>query len=206
MVISLVAVGQQLTAGVLNSLIRGVNGQALTGIVPASAVGGSVGATGRVAFTSANPVSLNGVFTTNYDNYKIILDVSSRSTQATVAFRLRANGADITSATYGSVRGTDQATTRTVLGVTAATSVPIDNTPAVIPITLDASIDVYGPALTGGTSFISTAATYDATNGATQHQVSGRATATAAADGFTIFTSSAALTGTVRVYGYNNLN
>lgn len=206
MAISLVAVGQQLTAGILNAVIRGVNGQALTGIVPTSAVGGTVGATGRVTFTAANPVSVNGVFTTNYDNYRIVLDVPTRTTTATLAFRFRANGADIVTATYGSIRGTDQGTARTVLAATAATSIGLETTPAVATVTLDGAIDVYGPATTGGASFVSVVTTYDTTNGVTQHQVSGRSTATAAVDGFTLFTSSASLTGSVRVYGYNNLN
>lgn len=53
----------------------------------------SIGVNGSVTFTSATSLSLNGVFTSAYDNYMIVMrHASSGSTEIT--FKLRSDGTD----------------------------------------------------------------------------------------------------------------
>lgn len=79
----------------------------LAGLIPVKPVsvavaGGTaaVNTLGVVTFTNATSLSLNNVFTSNYDNYKIHI-VSVASTSPTqLSFRLRVSGADSSTLTY----------------------------------------------------------------------------------------------------------
>lgn len=200
----LVKVAQGLTAAILNGIIGRVNGQALTGIVPTSVLGGTVSANGQITFTNASSVSVRGAFTTDYDNYRFVWNSTTRSAAQSTQFRLSAAGADITTATYAWLRGQDQGTSRSITSGTASTAMPLDS-PIAVAQTSDGYVDIFGPALPGGTSLLGLAVVYDATNGATQVQVSARNTTNGAVDGFTIFPTTGTFTGTLRIYGYNNL-
>jgi hypothetical protein len=73
-------------------------------ITPTSitATGGSatISTTGAVTFSSTSSVSLNGVFSSAYENYKIVINITGVSTQMDVLMRLNNNGTDNTSAVY----------------------------------------------------------------------------------------------------------
>lgn len=75
----------------------------LAKIVPSSvAVGsgtGSADAFGTVTFSGASSVSLNGVFSSAYDNYKIIYNLNA-GTYSDVFLRLRNAGVDATGSNY----------------------------------------------------------------------------------------------------------
>lgn len=59
----------------------------------------SIGVNGSVTFTSATSLSLNGVFTSGYDNYMVVMrDNSSATTQ--YFYRLRTAGTDASGANY----------------------------------------------------------------------------------------------------------
>jgi hypothetical protein len=77
----------------------------LTQVIPTSVAVGSgsasVGANGGVTFTGATSVSLNGCFTANYDNYRIIIDSFASSVDGTNPyFRVRSSGSDISLTNY----------------------------------------------------------------------------------------------------------
>ena len=76
----------------------------LVPIVPTSvAVGsgtGSASATGQVTFSLASSVSLNGVFSSTYQNYMVVMNISARSTTNYIRLRWRVAGVDDTSANY----------------------------------------------------------------------------------------------------------
>jgi len=69
-------------------------------IVPSSVVNGTISSSGAVTFTSASPVSLNDVFSSTYDNYKILIRLNASSVTSNAFFRLRVSGADNTSGVY----------------------------------------------------------------------------------------------------------
>jgi hypothetical protein len=72
-------------------------------IVPTSvAVGsgsGSVNTNGTVTFSGASTVAINGVFSSAYDNYKIVLNTVG-SSAANMWFRMRNSGTDETGNSY----------------------------------------------------------------------------------------------------------
>jgi hypothetical protein len=175
----------------------------LAKIVPSSvAVGsgtGSASALGTVTFSGASSVSLNGVFTSAYENYKITY-YSTASADTDLLIRFRNAGTDTTTNyTYALVY--------TELASGPSRGVSNSNTtmyfaPARQTITI-ASVDIYKPqistptGLTGlgygrsGTfvsSYIETSAQIDSTS----------------FDGCTIYASSGTVTGTLSIYGYNN--
>jgi hypothetical protein len=71
-------------------------------IVPSSVAGSgvSVSASGKVTFTAATSVSVNGVFDTTYDNYLIVCRATSSASTPLIDFRMRASGADETGSNY----------------------------------------------------------------------------------------------------------
>lgn len=70
-------------------------------IVPSSVAGSgvSVSASGKVTFTAATSVSMNGVFSATYDNYLIVTRLIASSNNA-IFTRLRASGSDASGADY----------------------------------------------------------------------------------------------------------
>lgn len=54
----------------------------------------TISSNGSISYTSCDSVSLNGVFTADYDNYMIVVRRNAVATQASANFRLRANGTD----------------------------------------------------------------------------------------------------------------
>lgn len=89
--------------GRINASLSGVQPGGLAKIVPTSiAVGsgtGSVDANGNITFSGATSVSLNGVFSSAYQNYKLIYNLSA-GTYSDVFFRLRNNGVDASGSNY----------------------------------------------------------------------------------------------------------
>ncbi len=68
-------------------------------IVPSSVTNGTATANGSVSFSAVSSVSLDGVFSSTYENYKIVLKAQT-STEANCAIRLRSAGSDDTGANY----------------------------------------------------------------------------------------------------------
>jgi len=73
-------------------------GDGLVSMTPTSiAVGvgtASINADGGVDFTTANPLSLNGVFTSEIDNYLVVMRMNSDAGGIGIKLRLRASGTD----------------------------------------------------------------------------------------------------------------
>ena len=87
----------------------------LTLIVPSSVSNSgpgssaSVSASGKVTWATATGVSINGVFSSSYDNYLIV--ASGTSTNFTIVMNLRASGVDATGSNYTSQRTRGTGTT-----------------------------------------------------------------------------------------------
>lgn len=205
MALSLFTVGAKITATALNLMVTAINGSSLTAIVPTSVAGAgvSVGASGKVTFAAATTVSVNGVFTSLYDNYLILWDHPTRSA-SDGALRLRLAGVDAAgAATYGSQRtwGTASATTT---ANNSTTSWSVDTASAAAAAGASGEIRMLGPALATTTrGFISwhnassTTVMYAGT-GSLYHS------AATAYDGFSFILPAGTMTGSLRIYGYNN--
>jgi hypothetical protein len=200
--------GQVLTisaAGTSTWSTPGVPG--LVQLVPSSvAVGsgsGSVDANGAVTFTGASTVSLNDVFSSTYDNYKVLMNITGSTTNQNVGMRLRVSGADNSTANYGQQlmdaasnilsgsRDSGQTSFARIAGAQSGKNQLF-------------LLDIAYPFQTE----ITTAHTFrmvDAGTSSAQisYIVSGFV-ATTSFTGFTLIPGSGTITGTIRVYGYKN--
>ena len=148
-------------------------------------------------FSAAATVSLNNCFTSNYQNYRILM-VGTSSTGMGSDIRLRASGTDSTGSHYvqqnitASGSGTPGAAGQT--GTSFAAFI-ISNGNAMM---LDASIFRPNEAVTTQINALSSRETYLAWS-------AGYHTQTTAYDGFSLIAAAGeTITGTVRVYGYLN--
>ncbi len=202
MTLSLVAVGAKVTAAIVNNIIGVVNAGGLQLVVPTGVSGTGVTVTtlGKVAFTGATTVSVDGAFAGPFDNFAVVVNVSSASAADDLAMRLRLAGTDQSAANYSDARATvnpgssafavitESAQTRLLLGRidTGGTSL---------------KADVFTPNQPRPVRTLATG--FDASKYATQYW--GALADTTAYDGFTIYgPGGGTITGTLRVYGYNN--
>lgn len=162
----------------------------------------SAGATdngkGTISFTTQSSVSLNGVFTSTYTNYKIVFGNLIGSANAVLKIRWRKAGSDNTSSIYysGAHYTGWNAATGVATNDAAATSAGLFGLPTTWgKLVMDISQPltrpmVTGMAMTAGpedkgvyfSSFINTSDTFD---------------------GITFFPVSGTITGSLSVYGYN---
>lgn len=177
----------------------------LTPVVPTSVTiasgTGSVNQLGTVTFTGATAVSLDSVFTNTYTNYKLLLNaIPGGGTY--VDYRLRASGADNTSAVYS---------TQILQAVSGTSSSPLEGNQNLGKFGYfeaydqQASAEIFNPKLAKTTRAISLS-TRGRNGGGS---VLFAQTYTSIFDGTTQFDGITLIfaygtTGTVTVYGYNN--
>jgi len=173
-------------------------------ITPSSVVGGTIGTSGAVTFTGVSTVSLNGCFTSTYDNYEIVSNIVSTN-DTDIKFRWRVGGADNSSANYSWTQAGTFAATGTFAG--GATN---NDTSARF-----ASSNAVNSQKFGKYTFFNPFATATSGYSGTQTYSSGTANyngsvmglgfnGTTSFDGFTLFPAAGTMTGTIRVYGYKN--
>ncbi len=68
--------------------------------IAATGGSGSISSTGKISFTSASSISLNGIFSSTYQNYKVLFQVTAPTSGVDLTLRLRASGSDLTGASY----------------------------------------------------------------------------------------------------------
>jgi hypothetical protein len=178
----------------------------LAKIVPSSvAVGsgtGSADTTGTVTVSAASSVSLNGVFSSTYDNYRIFINGNTAS-NSDVSLRLRVSGTDNSSAVYN--RQFLEANNTSVVGARANsnTSIQIGGMGANVGDYDNLIIlEVTRPFVSGITSFLSNLLENRSTVGVMARMFTGIHAASISADGFTLIISSN-LTAKITVLGYN---
>lgn len=180
------------------SVAPSVTAPGLAIITPTSIAnsGGSASASGgAVTFTNVTSISLNGVFTSAYDNYRIIYTCTGSDL---TKIRLRVGGVDATggSTYYRSGMFVYQGTVYGYNG-TAGSEWQLGNNSGAGPYNFIA--DITSPALAANTfGFTTNLTPNNYCSQFTQHTVS------TAYDGITIFQTTNTASGTVRVYGYKN--
>lgn len=172
-------------------------------IAPSSVTGSgvSIGNIGHVALSAAPRASVNGVFTSRFDNYLIKANLTL-STAGLVELVFRAAGVDVTSPNYNYQAFQGSGSTTLAAGTSsAATAAFLTNTALISP---DCTVDVEAPALAANTRFSSK---FYGMSGATQAigLISGTLGLASAVDGFTLIPASGGtISGDIRVFGYNN--
>ena len=172
-------------------------------VVPTSvAVGsgtGSVDAIGNVTFSGASSVSVNGCFTTTYDNYRIIFN-TALSADADLTFKYRNSGTDTSAAYYSynhsmfPIAGTQGAGTRTNNSTFIAFNGGLG--------TLNYVVDIRNPYISGQKKYLNAQGISSALYSI--HQTGGSLDNTNQFDSFTLAPQSGNITGTIRVYGYKD--
>ena len=165
--------------------------------------GGSASATGgAVTFTVVNSVSLNGVFTSGYENYFLMVNKVVGSTASDLNMRLRVAGTDASGSNYTHQNLVAAATTVAGgrLGPITSNQIAILRTSAQGG---DISLNMFRPQLAAQTNY-ATNPGYDTESNARMNLYVGNHSLSTSYDGLTLIPSSGTLTGTIRVYGYQN--
>jgi hypothetical protein len=179
----------------------------LAKIVPSSvAVGsgtGSANALGTVTFSGCSSVSLNDVFSTNYDTYSIISTLTGSTTNAYLQLRLRVSGTDASGSDYvwGFMATNSGGTSFTLASGASATTGNITR-----PSTTDStvSLNIANPFLAKKTIWSGTTSYNDGATVAPAVAVGGAHSLTTSYTGFSLIAASGTITGTVLILGYNN--
>ena len=167
-------------------------------IVPSSVAGSgvSVSASGKVTFTAATSISVNGVFDSTYDNYLVVMRHISSSGDSRFDLRLRSSGSDATGSnyTYQDVNANSTTVSGARFSGTFASVCFISSTAA-----SGTHCMFYGPALAQPTAIRSVNAigrdSARIKDQAITHSVS------STYDGFSFLPSSLTLSGALTVYG-----
>lgn len=153
------------------------------------------------SFSSVSSVSLNNCFSSSYENYRIIFSISAQSAANDINVRMRANGSDTSTSTYNWAYSRGGRTTLADGGSTSgATSwIPFSGTNAYLS---QLTLEIFRANVSGQAGFISHSFSYD--GGYLVSFRGGVCTQATAHDGITFISTSGTITGTVRVYGYEN--
>ena len=162
---------------------------------------GSVNTNGTVTFSGASSVSLNGVFSTTYDNYVIRYSYLG-SAASTSDLRLRVSGTDNSAANYQrqlmNVNNASTSFTRITGQTTWVNAIAHDTTTSWLSL-----FEIHRPFNTSPTSAIS----LGTDEGNTELRAVNtyyRHTTSTSFDGFSMLVNSGNITGTVSVYGYKD--
>jgi hypothetical protein len=184
---------QGLVQVVATSVTKGASGSA------------SVDSKGNVTFSGTESIALIGIFTSTYENYKIVVTFSDATADGQIWFKLRAGATDNSSGYYWGTVGRNAA--GTVYNNYAANDTGgffVVNADAGQPDIVSAEITLFNPQLARKTKFIGNAAGAENAGNITSFFGAGSHNATTAYDSVNFYnTSGGTLSGTIRVYGYN---
>ena len=165
-------------------------------IKPSTVVNGTDNGKGTVSFSAVGSVSLNGVFTSTYENYKVIFSLDVATGTPNLTFRFRAAGSDNSTSGYflfgdrsgGAVSNVASLSQTSMLLGNASTS------------TNNGILEIFKPQLTATKAV---QANYYYSNNGENYDLFCGTNFTTSSDGFSLITASSTFTGTVSVYGYN---
>lgn len=155
-------------------------------------------------FSSTSSVSLNNCFTSTYDNYRFVYNITAFSaTTDYILGRLRSSGTDNSSVEYYAPRVLGNGSTVTSDNATANGFV-VGVGSSAYPTAPHGEFDLIRPNIAEFTK-ISSMSSYLSTGGVPScYSVAGCHVNATAYDGFTLAAASGTFSGTIRVYGYRN--
>lgn len=159
-----------------------------TGLVPIA----------TVAFTAAATVNFNSVFSSTYDNYRLLINATG-STTLGVHFRLRSGTIDNTAAEWDTqeltVNGTVISPVRTSGQTYALLNVAYTNGTSSVN-------DIFSPFLASYTRIVNTMNDTQSASEPIARFYNSQNGQNTSFNGFTLYTSTGTMTGTATVYGY----
>ena len=179
-------------------------GAAFADVYPAAASTQGLTLINTTSFSGVASQSINNVFTSTYDNYKILINITSVSTQMDFQMRLRVSGTDDSSANYsrGGVYNYINGTP-TALASVGDTKWAVGFINSGTGSKNNFSFDMYRPNFAGVTTATALGVwnnnvTFAGFFSGFMHEVS------TSYDGFTLLCNTGTITGIVSVYGYND--
>jgi hypothetical protein len=168
-----------------------------------SAVGGGLTYITQATPSAQTSISINNCFTSTYENYRIVLNLSTFVTDGNISLRLRVGGVD-NSTNYVSQRlGANGATVFASANVLGTDEMYIMSGTSAEPRTSAVAFDMFAPQLATDTTCVTHFGVLDVVNGSPLITTWNAQNSNTAFDGFTLIGTSA-ITGTIRVYGYQN--
>jgi hypothetical protein len=158
-------------------------------------------------FSASSAININDVFSSTYDNYKIMLYIDSASAGSDIFLRMRVSGSDNSTAgnyLYGSTdTGADlSATVSGNWAGASATGFGITNGVVDAARRTFAAVELFSPNRTVLTTFASIGLSGNATPANYANWRGGRMSVTTSYTGCSIVPSAGNITGKVMVYGY----
>jgi hypothetical protein len=174
-------------------------------IVPTSVSSGStISSTGAVTFTSASTVELNGIFSSTYQNYKVILTITANSASATTRLRMRSGSTNAAGSNYARAGYYNYASGSSgALNQNGVTSMDIGNQNSAAAGRNIYTFEFANPFLAQETTATGSWATQD-TAGFIWGGFSFLHDLAVSYNGLAIIADSGTISGSVRVYGYKN--
>ena len=164
-----------------------------------SGTSASIGANGQVTFTAVTSLSLNGVFSADFDNYVVFIEAGmSNASSANMQMRLRSNGSDNSTANSYTLQYI-QANGSTIDAGRGTYNLAPIGTWAGNTLRNGFCVSVYGPFLSQPTALRSV--TMSSFNSATIEDTAGTHNQSTSYDGATFSLSSFNMTGKLAVYG-----
>jgi hypothetical protein len=168
-------------------------------VKPSSVVNGTDNGKGTVSFSAASTVSLNGVFTSTYENYRLIIQYTGSSGEL-LYWRGRTAGSDNSTGNYDWRSFYNDRTTLAVnTGTNNATAGVLGDGSTVRNII---DCDIYSPQATQQTIILAKS-WYGLDDSSYGKQAVSQFDDTTSFDALTFYPNLGTITGTVSVYGYN---
>lgn len=160
-----------------------------------SGTSASVNNNGGVDFTAVTSLSLNGVFTGDYDNYRVVMQFVDTN-QSGFSIRFRASGTDASGAnyTYQDLHADGGVTGSRTTGATQLVTGVGDQ------LVTGHTMHIYGPYLAQPTAHRSL--NTSGANGTALYDFAGTHSLSTSYDGLTVYPNAGSFTGTVHVFGY----
>ena len=186
----------------VNKSVGGLNLMVPTSITKGASGTANLSANGQVTFSGTESILLNGVFNASCDNYKIIISSLSIGAGNLIQYQMSSNGTPVTTSTYSHQRIYAQDTTIGTLKATGQQSAGISY--AATGALNFMTFDLMNPFLSTVTKSISQGNYSDPTNPFYTEQFTGYHSTAASYDGIRIIPGGSLISGTIRIYGYNN--
>ena len=184
---------------------QGADAPGMDLITPTSVAGSGVTVSGgKVSFTGATEVSVNGCFTSAYDNYMLMCDLTAASaSNSDITARLRLSGTNATT-NYAGVRTYSNGGAVNTLTTGTYNAFFMTSADTSIPTIPSFSAKLFRPAIAVATTSLVEALQSSSGSAVFQNLMSMYHSTATAYDGISIISGSGNIAGTLRIYGLRN--
>ena len=159
----------------------------------------SVDSKGNVTFSGTESISLNGVFSSTYENYRVLFKGSLATGSGDLKLRLRADGSNNTTSNYFYYGVAGGGITVTSFGSSFQSEILLGSTSTVDPDFF--VLDFMNPQLSSNATVL--VGNYVYSGNGTIRNLYAAQSQFISFDGFSIYPASSTISGKITVYGYN---